>query len=314
MSAFWGITTFFDPTGSPLRAESYRRFRECSRRQGLPLVTVELAFGDAPFTLEPERDAEIVLHRRSSSVLWQKERLLNLALSALPPECHAVCWIDADILFDDDSWIEESEKLLSKFAVLQPFSVAVRLPRGADPADFPVTAIDRTVPSGSGDQTYSPSVCSKLGGLFPSFTGTTGYVWCARRTLLDEVRFYDRCVIGGGDREFALACAFAPGKIPSKAILNHYGRMREHLRPWHERVYEVVRGKVGYRAGVIHHLWHGDAQKRRYGDRHALLEEHGYDPERDLSLDEGGCWRWATENQGLREAVLGYFSSREEEG
>eukprot|EP00959_Pyramimonas_sp_CCMP1952_P145771 3051963-Pyramimonas_sp.AAC.1 len=57
--------------------------------QGLPLVVVELAFGTAPFQLKPTEDAELLIQRRTDpqNVLWQKERMLNLALEKLTPNC-----------------------------------------------------------------------------------------------------------------------------------------------------------------------------------------------------------------------------------
>jgi hypothetical protein len=281
----WGITTFFNPTGAQRRIANYRRFREHSRRQGLPLVAVELAFDDDGFQLEEGADAEIVVRRRARSVLWQKERMLNLALDALPNSCGGVCWADADILFEDDDWVASCQRLLERHVVIQPFSAAVRLPEDGRIEDFP-----------------------------GSFAGTTGYVWCARRSLLDEHRFYDRCIVGGGDREFALAIAYAPGKVPKRNVRIHHRRLREHIAPWHARVHRAVGKRISHHPGVIHHLWHGSSGKRNYVDRHAILEEFDFDPERDVVLDEGGCWQWGEGNEALAGAVTRYFESRQEDG
>ena len=56
--------------------------------QGLQLLCVELVFGDAttsPFQLNAS-DCEILIQRRTGAgnTLWQKERLLNIALENLP--------------------------------------------------------------------------------------------------------------------------------------------------------------------------------------------------------------------------------------
>lgn len=313
-SAFWAITTYFNPSDVQTRLSNYRAFREHSRKQGLPLVAVEQVFGDRPFVLEEGRDAEIVVRKRASAVLWQKERLLNLALEALPRECRAVCWADADILFEDDDWIAQSSALLTDHVVIQPFSAAVRLPQGALVASYPGREVGRSIPKGSGEETYSSSVCAMMRRWLPRFSGSTGYVWCARRDFLDEVGFYDRCVVGGADREFAVAIMYPPGKVPSKHVNIHDPRLRTHLRPWHERVHAAVGGRYSYRPGVIHHLWHGASASRQYVDRHSILSAHHFDPDRDIALDDGGCWKWSTANTQLIDAVRNYFESRAEDG
>ena len=314
MPALWGITTFFNPSGSRRRVENYRRFREQSARQGLPLVTVELAFGDAEHELQDDADAEIVVKKRSSSVLWQKERLLNLALAALPDECTGVCWADADVLFEDEDWVRDCEQLLERHVVLQPFSAAVRLPRDGRVEDFPGAQVGRAIPEGRADATYSPSLGSMLDRVISRFAGTTGYAWCARRALLDAVGFYDRCIVGGGDREFALAVSYAPGEIPRRKRRIEHEPLLEDMRGWHERVYPRAGRRVGHRPGVIHHLWHGTASDRNYVDRHAILVEHGFRPKRDIALDDQGCWRWADARPELVSAVADYFASRREDG
>src|SRR5262245_42591250 len=78
----WAITSYFNPAGYRNRRENYRLFRE---RLAVPLVTVEWA-RDGRFALGPE-DAEVLVQVSGGDVLWQKERLLNVALRHLPDDC-----------------------------------------------------------------------------------------------------------------------------------------------------------------------------------------------------------------------------------
>ena len=78
----WGITTYFNPAQYKRKLQNYHQFRTASKKQGLPLIVVELAFGEHKFELTKD-DAEIVIQRRCNTVLWQKERLLNIALEFL---------------------------------------------------------------------------------------------------------------------------------------------------------------------------------------------------------------------------------------
>ena len=85
MDDVWAITCYFNPVGYRSRLANYRVFR---RHLSVPLVTVELAY-DAEFHLDRD-DAEIMIQVRGGDVLWQKERLLNIALAALPRACRTV--------------------------------------------------------------------------------------------------------------------------------------------------------------------------------------------------------------------------------
>ena len=88
------------------RLANFRIFRQYLQ---MPLVAVELAFGPE-FELLP-RDAEILVQLRDGAMLWQKERLLNLALKALPNGCNKVAWLDCDIIFDRPDWVEAAISL-----------------------------------------------------------------------------------------------------------------------------------------------------------------------------------------------------------
>ncbi len=310
----WGITFFFNPSRSVLRSENYRVFREASRRQGLPLLAIELAFGDDAFELKPGVDAEILVQKRARSVLWQKERIVNLAVESLPPEAEFVCWIDADLVFDDDDWIAETEALLASNVAVQPFSQIIFLPEGGRVEDFPSREIGRSISRGSHEGHFDDSVAYRLKGWRRKFAGVTGGAWATRRGFLEDVGLYDRCVVGGGDREFSLAIGYRPGRAPLQRVKIHHPPVRAHILDWQRRVHECVGRRFTCRKGVIHHLWHGNRERRQYDDRHKILAEHDFDPETDLVLDEEGCWTWAPGREALASAVERYFDSRDDDG
>src|SRR5262245_37653897 len=104
----WGITAFFNPTGAPALLTNLQTFSSRVRRQGLRLLIVELAFDDAPYVV-PDALADRIVRVRSDTVLWQKERLLNLGVQALPPDASTIAWLDGDVLFENDDWVRETE-------------------------------------------------------------------------------------------------------------------------------------------------------------------------------------------------------------
>ncbi len=59
------------------------------------------------FELEPGIGLK-VLQISGGSILWQKERLLNIGIKALPEECTHVTLMDADLIFEDADWPEKA--------------------------------------------------------------------------------------------------------------------------------------------------------------------------------------------------------------
>ncbi|WP_129677916.1 hypothetical protein [Candidatus Chloroploca sp. Khr17] len=105
----WCVTAYFNPAHYRTRPANYARFAAPLRAAGIPLLTVECAFGDDPFELPPGPD---VIQVQARDVLWQKERLINLGVSHLPPQAQKVAWLDGDILFTNPDWAVETAALL----------------------------------------------------------------------------------------------------------------------------------------------------------------------------------------------------------
>jgi hypothetical protein len=102
----WAITSYFNPA-------RYARRLFFRARLNVPLVAVELAYGP-DFELQ-DADADILIRVQGGAVLWQKERLLNVALQSLPSNCSKVAWLDSDIFFDAPDWGASVSSLLDRF-------------------------------------------------------------------------------------------------------------------------------------------------------------------------------------------------------
>ena len=304
----WAITSYFNPAGYRSRLANYRTFRKFLT---VPLVAVELSFTGS-FELEP-CDADILVRLSGGDILWQKERLLNVALRHLPRDCDSVAWLDCDIIFATDDWAERARIALSDFAIVQLFSErcnlapgATRDPSGWRPIELRAPAVGYTIVSG---QLKADDLC--VPGGFLTGGSTTGLAWAAQTNLLDKHGLYDVRIGGGGDR--AIVCA-ALGRFDyCVEAQNLNRRQEEHYRAWGEPFFADVRNRVGYIEGRIFHLWHGDMKARHYARRHCLAEL-GFDPFTDIALGAGGCWRWATKKPALHEHLRSFFASRHEDG
>jgi hypothetical protein len=245
------VTAYFNPGDSSIQRRNYQRFRRRLKSQGVPLLTVELGFGDRPFDLGPD-EADKRIQIRGGDVLWQKERLLNLGVQALPSDCDRVAWLDCDVLFDRDDWADETGRLLESYVVVQPFLRRVRLPQDqtdADPDALPVGMAEAHVHYG-----VAYGVAAKGLGSLNAYRrhGSTGFAWAARRALLDRHGLYDRLVLGGADKMMARAMYRGFDGVATKGFSP---ALVQHVSTWADAFFADVRGSVGYADATVLHLW-----------------------------------------------------------
>lgn len=302
----WAITSYFNPMRYQRKITNFRVFREHLQ---VPLAAVELTNG-AEFELQPG-DADVLLQLRGGAVMWQKERLLNEALRALPNECDKVAWLDCDVIFGSLDWAERAASLLDRFKLVQPFSHMYRTPKEWQPGDGkPLRSELCSSPPFLMASGMSKATC--LGSRSDEIKSAPGCAWVARRETLQEHQLYDACIIGGGDSAVLRA---THGYFEDAARLQHMNsRQKQHYGVWAKRFYDDVGGLVTFLPGDLFHLWHGSPQNRRYGERVREFSLFEFDPFEDIAIDRDGSWRWNSDKSEMHEFVRGYFASRREDG
>lgn len=310
----WAITTYFNPCGYRSRYENYQTFRKHLK---VPLLTVELAYGDT-FELNA-RDATKLIQLRSDQVMWQKERLLNIAMQALPPECRKVAWLDCDILFERDDWPGTTSQVLEEYTLVQLFSRVCLVGHHVDLSQ-PLAAqryVDRKsmaagIVSGLVDfnQLDGSSSVRRAHGLPHDYS--PGHAWAMRRKDLEQVSLYDAMILGGGD--YAMLQA-AMGRSEAYVQERQHNPSRaQHYLGWAKQFHGMVDGNIGMVPGDIYSLWHGELQDRNYVARRSILHRFNFDPYHDIAVDENDCWRWNSDKPGFHDEVKAYFQGRKEDG
>jgi hypothetical protein len=301
----WAITSYFNPCGYQTRLSNYRIFHELL---AVPLVTVELSF-DGHFELTKE-DADILvqIEGHEDQIMWQKERLLNIAIAHVPDEIENIAWLDCDIVFSDPDWPVKAGKLLERFPVLQLFKRVYYLEKdqkiGAvhdSSRETPMCVVDSlgyNLAEGR-DINLHPPDCNP------------GMAWAARKDFLLAHGIYDGFILGGGDRSIPYGVL---------NLVNDLRKMRpmcehqiQHFAQWAQKIPKHKEQTIPFLDANIFHLFHGPIGSRHYAKRHQVLKDANFNPCVDIALDDNGCWRWNSKKPDLHEYARNYFYSRNED-
>jgi len=316
------VCCYFNPMKSSSQLLNYRRFADGMQSAGVTLTTVELAFDDQPHQLG-DAPGE-VLRVRSGSVLWHKERLLNLGIERLlDRNVRKIAWLDADIRFLDRRWPLYVAAILETQNLCQVFGkVLVQTNAVLDPK-VGVGAVKYLEDRGRLDPQKMVLARFLRRRGYPS--GYSGYGWAARAELLARVPLYDACVIGGADKLMYFA-SFSQHRRWKTAVERWFrsanpecsscghqaaaARWLSHYLEWAQRWSKAVDGRVGYVDNTIGDFYHGNRASRRYNGRKEILLRQGFDPVEDLTTNEDGCLEWASGKRRMHDDVLRYFRQR----
>ena len=298
--SFWGITVYFNPSKYKKRFENYKAFRKSSKNQRLNLLTVELSLNDEPFVLKQE-DADILVQVRSNSVMWHKERLINIGFDNLPSDCNKVSWLDCDLIFLNKDWVRETSSLLNRYDLVQPFSSVLQTNKKL-----------KVINENFGFGYYCKNNIGPKNGKDLSKHATWGFGWAAKRELIEKMGgLYDKNIIGGGDNIVKLSFGFTEIRSEQFSedhlsdIQNYFDKNKNH---------SITRKKITCTSGNAKHLWHGDRKNRGYGERDSILIEEKYNPVVDLKINQDKCFEFTKVNGKLEDKIKSYFDSRKEDG
>lgn len=276
------VTCHFNPIDYENIVRNYWKFR--TDLQCDDLFTIELSFNG-----KFEISDSIHIEAKPEQIMWQKERLLNIAIEQLPAKYDKVAWIDADILFLNPEWVKLTEEKLEKHPLVQMFEY------GND-TDSNLNITKRT-----------PGIIKA--GINPTEL-KPGYAWAARREVLEKVPLLDTHIMGGGDTMMFYA---AMGIFNTFMLTRTNIEWRQSYLRWAAKFYQAIHANIGYVEGDVTHLYHGTYADRQYIERWMILSKNRYNPEEDIRLNSNKIWEWASDKPDLHEDVAKYFADRKED-
>jgi hypothetical protein len=303
----WVITSYFNPYRYQTRRNNFELFAAHLHNINANLFVVELAVQGGTFELPGSMHGLRITY---GSTLWQKERMLNLAIEKLPQDCRKVVWLDCDLVFDDRNWLANVSRALETYSVIQPFSECIKLDQG----ETPQTA---TIPYPKGDESFARAYSRSpdLARTAPfAMHGHTGYAWAARRDVLAGIGLYDACLTGSGDHLMAHVFAGALQSPCIGAMIGEDHAYARHFQLWAEKMHKQCAGNLGYVDGRLFHLWHGDEKNRRYRDHNTAFRSFDFDPDRDVKIGPEGLWEWTDTAGAIKDWAEMMLQSRKEDG
>lgn len=285
------ICCHFNPMKYQKPLENYLIFRHDLKS---PLTTIELSF-DGNFDIE---DA-IHIHGNPQNIMWQKEKLLNILIEQSSSD--KIAWLDADVLFENENWYEETIAKLDDHPVVQLFETIDFL----GPDDLPRKTFLSTINNMYKAESWSKEDVSS--GFAKG--GAPGFAWAARKEAIPG-GLLDRHVMGSADLYMIYAWL---GIWNGKLVQGINPEYQKHFLKSAAPYFKAVKGGIGCISGHIAHLYHGSLKNRHYFKRRDYLVQNNYDPENDIILDNNKLWKWATNKPDMQKDISRYFALRRED-
>ncbi len=281
------VTNVFNPTNTPIRYKLYFDFVRYMKKFPLvTLITVELALGDANFVVTQSTNPNHI-QLRSDDVLWYKENLNNIAFTKLPENAKYVAWIDADVEFTNQDWVDLTITALAEFKFVQLYDTC-----------------DSLGPNGEILQTDRSFIYNWIYNLAsPYKRGRSGGAWAARVSSLRAIGYLiDWDIVGASDW-------FTVFGLTNQTTASET-RLRARNAIWANKVKQEINGNVGYIPGTLLHFFHGYPVNRGYETRGRILIDNEFDVDLDIGYREDGLIYFTTDKPKLKSDIVEYFMKR----
>lgn len=312
MNKLWAVCTYFNYAGFKSLYNNYFIFANALKKQNINLLTVELAFGDAPYQIPESHN---VVRLRSGSVMWQKERMINYALEVLPPSCEYIAWLDGDVLFRENDWVDMAVHKLEKEnnQLIQLYARAWYMPKGQlliKPGNKGYWIVPGIIAQNLKHENW---LSRRLRQDLPF--SQPGFAWAAnRKWLRDAGGIFDRGVVGSGDVHFIDGCIgswelhkHSPSIYYEAGAYKYAGYLYDYFKNMQEK-----KPKYDFINANVYHLHHGELKNRKYQERKYILCKNDFDPLKDIAL-RNNVYEWATDKPEMHESIKQYFVDRQED-
>lgn len=234
------------------------------------------------------------LHVKSNTPLWHKENLINLAVEKLIPKtCEYIAWIDGNIEFKNNDFVDKIFESLKIYDFIQIFSKCERN--------------DIALKESFGKK-INDMIKNNTRPNFISDFGHTGYGFATKKSAFNKIfPLPDKFIVGGGDSFFCFG--FVGLNFYDYAVKSQIDNI--NIKKYADEHIEKIKGlKIGYADNEIIYYEHGDVKNRKYTERWKILDN--YNPYTDIKYNDDGVIEFIG-NKKIQNDVLMYFYDRKED-
>jgi hypothetical protein len=200
--------------------------------------------------------------------IWIKENLINLAIKKhLPQRAKYICWLDADILFTNHDWVNQTIGLLKKYDIIQMFDRVLDLNKDT----YDLSSKEDVIKS---NYSYIYKLINQN-----DQNGHTGFGYAINRKFYKKInKLLDYNIIGSGDSIIGKSAGQSLSKeqIFKKHNLNAIYSLK-YANELYEYYNKFKNVKISFLDSYIIHFWHGSWDSKKYVSRHKILQKYNFD-------------------------------------
>lgn len=269
----------FNPANSKRIIMNYLYMIEKIKLAKIPYYVIELVFDHKT----PEISE--AYHVYTDKYGFYKEQLFRLLEKKIPSKYTKLCFLDADIIFLNPDWYNETSELLNSFEIIHPYKNCFD--------------IDLTFTKFSSRMKLSITF---LGGSHNFDRFHSGYGFAFKREWYNQIGFFDYAILGAGD----VVSSFKFLDLGKNNYINAYYNS-EYYKQFDEKFIENP--SISFTDGTVYHLFHGPKLSRQYGSRFDILHRKRFD---DLvSTNVNGLIEFKDEE--INQKVKKYFLTRSDD-
>jgi hypothetical protein len=282
-----------------LRKGLYNNFKSYMEEYNVNLVTVECVIGENEFEIT-EENKPFDIRVKAEQILWLKENLINIGIKHLPKTWKYVVWLDADIEFLEDDWVEKIVEAFQKYDFIQTWRYAQFL--GPDN-----TNIHETYTSFMYHYLENLTVPAKMG-----YDAHNGFGWGLTRKGYETIGKIIDYVIGGfGDVYMGLSLVGRLDEVKKFTKQQHTQNLYDELKSWDAKAKILrVNSRIGYANLGLKHYFHGYQGERFYGTTLGYMNENKFDPTTDIYYNDYGVIQLKQKKEKLIKSIEYYFNQR----
>ncbi|ATZ80598.1 hypothetical protein BMW23_0551 [Bodo saltans virus] len=294
------ISVISNPCEYNVRWKLMNEFIErMQQTENIILYIVEMVYKNQDFTITNSNNKNH-LQLRCEHILWHKENMINLGVKQLLPyDWKYMAWIDGDIEFLNENWVNDTIKELQKNDIVQLFETC---------DDLDKNMIPMYIHKSFGEQWNKSDKHKKALQKELIQPDHPGYAWACTREFYDKIGgIYDRSIIGYGDRIIAYAIIQSFKNMYYDELENANNDALEYMK-------KFIGVRFGYIKGKILHHFHGKKENRQYDKRKFIMREHKFDPYTQIKYnDEGIIVPTDKMNNSFIEELIEFFKQRKED-